>query len=380
MIKLLFKAIVVFIGFATIFAGLTSSTIALGQCLKLVKYQIVNECSDCREAIIQWCSEDTVRKYKVPALGVRNFNERCIGSITLVTDRPCKLGKVVVVPEPAPRPEQEKSNREVNIDYKTKYEIALARYHAVLEMPTLLFAFNKGESKFLEALLAAGADPNAKNMNGRPLLHIAIMRRNAEIANILLKAGANPNSVGGSNRDSALLSALLPASQTVRGRTEIIKKIASATETAGKSESKSKFKSQLEEIIRRHHPSRLWIPHQGIELLLSHGADPNWQNQYGETPFHHACVTGEEMLIETLLDAGANPNMLDLSGQTPLDNFVTNYPGMYDYGVRVVKLILNAGGNPCLMDQSGIPLYESVHSLVGVADNLEEMRSLLQCK
>ena len=58
-----------------------------------------------------------------------------------------------------------------------------------------------------------------------------------------------------------------------------------------------------------------------IQLLLSHGADPNVQNKQGDTPL--ICATkyagGKTDTVKLLVDAGTDREVRDNSGNTALD-------------------------------------------------------------
>ena len=55
------------------------------------------------------------------------------------------------------------------------------------------------------------------------------------------------------------------------------------------------------------------------ELLLEYNADPNKQQNDGDTPLHHASFRGDTEMIEILLRHGADPNIPNtLFGRTPL--------------------------------------------------------------
>ena len=67
-----------------------------------------------------------------------------------------------------------------------------------------------------------------------------------------------------------------------------------------------------------------------VELLLEHGADPDGRMYFtGETPLHLAAASCETESIALLLARGANPNLQDEHGDTPLS--------------RAVKRVANSG-------------------------------------
>jgi len=44
-----------------------------------------------------------------------------------------------------------------------------------------------------------------------------------------------------------------------------------------------------------------------VRLLLEHGADPNIQNEYGDTPLHKAAYNGHVDVVKLLLEHGRRP-------------------------------------------------------------------------
>jgi ankyrin repeat protein len=58
----------------------------------------------------------------------------------------------------------------------------------------------------LTALLAAGADPNARDDDGATSLHMAAYTQNARHARLLLEAGADPNAKTNAGRDPASMA------------------------------------------------------------------------------------------------------------------------------------------------------------------------------
>jgi len=46
-----------------------------------------------------------------------------------------------------------------------------------------------------------------------------------------------------------------------------------------------------------------------VQLLLVQGADPNLQNQIGESALHQAAESASRRVVQLLLEARANPNL-----------------------------------------------------------------------
>ena len=110
------------------------------------------------------------------------------------------------------------------------------------------------------ALLAAGADPNARDEIGQTALHVA---SSAAQTQALLNAGADPNA------------------RANEGHTPLHEAWGEQTED-----------------------------------LLAAGADPNARDCNGSVPLHEASSPAQ---IEALLNAGADPTVRDNEGHTPLD-------------------------------------------------------------
>jgi ankyrin repeat protein len=56
-----------------------------------------------------------------------------------------------------------------------------------------------------------------------------------------------------------------------------------------------------------------------VRLLLEHGADPNAQSVFGDTPLHCAAKEGHVDVVRLLLEHGADPTIKNKDGKTPLD-------------------------------------------------------------
>lgn len=148
----------------------------------------------------------------------------------------------------------------------------------------LHIACYNGQDTYARELVASGCDYRLRNRNGETALHIACYRGSIKCVNILLKY---QNDVNVLRND---------------GQT----------------------------------PLHLACEHDGngecIQALLNAGALINSQSVSKWTPLHVACLNGYYMYVEDLLKAGADPNLQNNFGETPL--YLT--PG----SLRCVNLLL----------------------------------------
>ncbi|XP_014679107.1 PREDICTED: putative ankyrin repeat protein RF_0381 [Priapulus caudatus] len=114
-----------------------------------------------------------------------------------------------------------------------------------------------------------------------------------------------------------------------------------------------------------------------VRMLLSHGADPNVTNSYGDTSLHHAACFGWLDIVRLLLEAGADPNVTTTkSGETPLmkvmrkceeahervnklthdGDYLDRQASIYQYletcsgRLDIMRLLLEAGADPNVAD------------------------------
>jgi ankyrin repeat protein len=132
-----------------------------------------------------------------------------------------------------------------------------------------------GKTKQVQQFLTAGADPNAITESGKtPLMYAAMYGHTAAIE-ALLNAGADPN-VGGDDDGEEGQTALMCIASSF-------------------------FANNRAEVIR---------------LLVDRGADPNQQDDQGQTAL---MIAGENAdAVKALLDAGANPDLRDAEGNSAM--------------------------------------------------------------
>jgi hypothetical protein len=135
---------------------------------------------------------------------------------------------------------------------------------------TLAAAAADGDAAKIKALVAAGADPNARGERNVTLLEWSLLRQSPRGLAALLENGANPAEPG------------------VGGATPL-------------------------------HIAAMANDPQYLRILLDHGADPNAPHgATGEPPLSAALMNPDGTAFELLLERAADPNRADRLGNTPL--------------------------------------------------------------
>jgi ankyrin repeat protein len=206
----------------------------------------------------------------------------------------------------------------------------LNRPSDTLSMRLLHLAIAEAKVDVLRLLIERGADFNARNADGRLPLHDCFELNHDDYAKILLDAGAVPD-------------ACTAAAYGMHGQLEQILQSdpASANDlTTGNSPlSWAAFGHQPKSatILFQHgaiadrppYDSCAWGPAAMVNstdvarVLLEHGANPNWQNDEGNTPLHRVIqsrmVVDPAKFVQLLLDSGADSNLRNREGRTPLE-------------------------------------------------------------
>jgi ankyrin repeat protein len=186
----------------------------------------------------------------------------------------------------------------------------------------------------VNAFLAAGIDPNAKNEeSGATALVSAAGHGDIEIVKTLLKGAANVN-----ERDNAGFTALLRASQNKQDEAA---DILLAQQNIDLNAQGSNGVTVLMSYVAR---DRADI----AQNLLARGANVNLQDADGDTALHGAAQRGNVKILEMLLARGANPNAKNKVGGTPL-----MWAGVYGHE-QAARLLLENGANAGLKDEDGL--------------------------
>lgn len=223
--------------------------------------------------------------------------------------------------------------------------------NAALGIPgdtALATAVRNGQAGLLERLLRAGADVNARTLRGSTALHLAA--GDAACAAVLLRAGADVQARDASGRT--------PLHRAVRaGRLDVARLFleAGVDPNTGDCDGQTPL-----HVAARNGALNL------ARLLLDHGASVDASGLYGETALHVTSQTGRPELVRLLLDAGAPPSPRDEFGTTPLHRAVA---AGHD---RVARLLIRRGADVNAPDVNGTtPLHLAART--GSADLLDAL-------
>ena len=161
-------------------------------------------------------------------------------------------------------------------------EVLLQASPSALAAPPLplVCAAECGQDKIITFLLEKGADPSAREANGKTPLVAAICRGQTSAVSLLLAAGANPND---GTIPPRVKSPLLAACSKLYGNAAMCK------------------------------------------LLLDAGANPSTASADGWTPLHQACLDGAFKQASYLIENGADPYQKNSDGKDAFAIVKENY-------------------------------------------------------
>lgn len=182
-------------------------------------------------------------------------------------------------------------------------------------------AVRKGDEAKVIALLNQNPDlVSSRDKLGNTPLHIAALHDQPAIAALLIANGADVNAHNTPLGHEVIASSYLSKkfdNQTAYGETPLTLAL-----------------------LSYHHKEM-------IELLLTHGADPNAFVHIGVTPLQRAIEDDLPYDVELLLANGADPDAINLSGSSSVLWAVMHGK------TRILELLLNAGANPNMKDAAG---------------------------
>jgi serine/threonine-protein phosphatase 6 regulatory ankyrin repeat subunit B len=201
----------------------------------------------------------------------------------------------------------------------------------------------------VQLLLERGANANARDKDNATPLHLASSSYGLLIASVLLDGGANVNANDNCGRTP--LHRLL-ANGHNNECDSLVGFVSLLLKRGAEVNAEDEDQATALHLAFNHRDLKI------APVLLDHGANPNAENNLGETPLHRLLkynYFGEDLHLNTvqlLLESGANPNVRDKDGVTPLQ--LTSRNGMPE----VARLLRNYGAKKVTEDdQDQVPLH-----------------------
>jgi ankyrin repeat protein len=173
-----------------------------------------------------------------------------------------------------------------------------------LDYRLFLAVQNNLGTKAVKALLADGANPNARNPdNNDPIVLIAIARQNLPVLKTLVKKGADILAVDRYKRDA------ITWGEIYRIPEEMLQYIKSAVRKKSVKIPSSDLDYHLFLAVKDN------LEVDKIKALLTDGADPNTYNPKNYDPIVFIAIAHKNVaVVEALIDAGANMLLKDSQG------------------------------------------------------------------
>ena len=201
----------------------------------------------------------------------------------------------------------------------------------------------------VEVLIAAGADVNARSKAGVTPLHAALRHRDLAIVEALIAAGADVDATDDAGHTP--LSLAREAGQPFRDAL-----VAAAAKGDGMTE-------LLRAVEKENAPQ--------VRQLVERGADVNALGPGGLTAVHLASRRGHAEILDSLITAGARVNVRNENDVTPL-HVAAN--------AAVAERLIAAGANVGAHARHATPVYEAVSvGRVGVVQVLIKHGALKTC-
>ena len=172
----------------------------------------------------------------------------------------------------------------------------------------LLAAAARGDAAGMQALIAGGQKPDARDGHGRTPLHVAAYGRHHDAMRALVRAGADPNALERDRYDIVTIAAVADDVGTLRVALEL-----------GASAKNITSRYDGTALIAAAHLAHAEV----VRTLIRAGAPLDHVNNLGWTAVIEAIVLGDggprhQATLNALIEAGADVNLPDRNGRSPL--------------------------------------------------------------
>jgi ankyrin repeat protein len=199
----------------------------------------------------------------------------------------------------------------------------------------LYFAAKAGHAEAAEALIARGAEVDARMKGGYTPLFAAAAEGHLRATRVLLDHGANVNA-----RDANGVS---PLFFTLNRMTSVYLLTASSPAALARQRAMgpAMVQKRLDELggTTRHR-------HEVAMLLIEHGAEVNVPAVRGDTLLYMAAAAGDKDVVAALIKKGANIEGSNAAGETPLHTAVA------ERHADVAELLVENGANEHALNRS----------------------------
>ncbi|KAF5636893.1 ankyrin protein [Fusarium sp. NRRL 25303] len=236
----------------------------------------------------------------------------------------------------------------------------------------LLMASSRGHVELVKLLIQRGADVNQVAANGYSPLFMAVCYDDSELIELLIDEGAELDEIQFEGQMFSLLS-VAAGNGLLNSVKALIKKGVEPTESkslflAASYGTYLGFSSHFD--AKRApawlEPRRLCYQ-QVLEVLLQSGANVNISDERGESPLHHASVSGFIDIAEILIQKSAGLDIKSVAGETPLHCASRNGH------LRVTQLLVQHGADVASKDNHGrTPLHYAC-----ISGNLEVVNLII---